>query len=701
MSDSLLQIVWRQRLVVAGCIGACILAALAFLVLGTPKYTSTARIHVQRNGPQIIGQPRAEPSSDDPFIYTQREVVSSVPVLALAAADPNVIGLSVLRNVRDPIGYLKRNLDVEAGKKDELITLTFDAPDPAEANKVLAAIIKAYQAYSTDQRKQTASEVYSLLAAEKARATAEMAAKTQALAIQLRSGAMPAGGQDNAEFNLLVQRLGSLSQQLSDARKASLDAWAAREEVKRTILTVPAKAAAVAAYRKAGGAGDDPVRLRTELQQLRARLQVFSTRYGPEHNGIQALNREIEQVEIAYAAAVENHFEIAKALEAEAKNELDAMQTTANDQRARTAQVAWQQAETNVLQKHLDTIDARMKEVGLTEGGGAAHVNVLEAPHTDLQPSKPNRPRTLAIAAAIGLLLGVGIGCARDWYRFRLRSSAQAESALGLPVLATIPSMPQLETSPSGVRSIEGRAQPFAEVAAAYLALRRLAPADAPDAADRTILVTSATHGDGKSTVTANLAVFLAQLGRRVLLIDGDLRSMAHPAPFNVEAVAGGLTDVLAGTGEVANAIRASRIEGLEVFPCGGPTPNPETVFNNPRFAELLDELAEVYDHVLIDAPAMRAGSDARVMAAICDVTLLVMRDQPSNRRTAAAARDALQMVGANVGGVILNGVPRGQAEGSVPPSNGHGSHRPARMTAVRRKAALRGPVASEMASQA
>jgi capsular exopolysaccharide synthesis family protein len=692
MSDSLLQIVWRQRLVVAACVGACVLAALGYLVIATPKYTSTARISVQKNGPAIIGQQRPEPSADDPFLYTQKEVVSSVPVLALAAADPNLTGASTLRNTRDPITVLKRNLEVEAGKKDNLVTLSFDATDPAEADKILNAIIKAYRTYSADQRKQTAGEVYTLLAKEKERATAELASKTQALSAQLRAGAIPAGSEGN---EILMNRLASLSQTLSDARKASLDAWAMHEEVKRTILADPAKATAVQDYRKTGGAGDDPIRLRTELQQLRTKLQVFSSRYGPEHNGIQALHREIDQAEIVYAAAVETKFEITKEAERLAQKAIDDLQVTANDQRARGAEAAWKKAEIDVLQKHVDTIDARMKEVGLTEEGAtAAYVNVLEAPHCELAPTKPNRVRTLAIGAALGFLIGIGLGCARDWYRFRLRNSAQAEAALGLPVLATIPAIPQLEASPSGVRSIEGQPQPFAEVAAAYLALRRLSPE--LDDADRTILVTSASTGDGKSTVTANLAVFLAQLGRRVLLIDADLRSAAHAPPLSVEPIGGGLTDVLDGDAAVENAIRASRIEGLEVFPAGAPRENPDQIFNNPRFAELLDELAEVYDHVLIDAPAMRSGPDARVMAAMCDVTLLVMRDQPSNRRTAAAARDALTMVGANVGGIILNGVPRGPGSAA---SNGTAMPvRAARMTASRRRASLRGPGASELA---
>lgn len=701
MSDSLLQILWRQRLVVAACIGAAVLMALSYLVVATPKYTSSARIHVTRNGPQIMGQPRPEPSPDDPFIYTQREVVASVPVLALATADPSVAGLSVLKNVRDPVGYLKRNLDVEAGKKDELITLTFDAPDSSEADKVLGAVIKAYQTYSTDQRKQTATEVYALLAKERDRAATELATKTQQLTQQLRGGAVLPTGQDGADFNVLVQRLGVATQALTEARKASLDAWTAHEEVTRTILKDPSKAAAVAAYRKSGGAGDDPIRLRTELQQLRSRLQVYSQRYGPEHNGIQALTREIEQQEIVYAAAVETRYEITQQVEKDAQGTLDALQVSANDRRVASAQLAGLQAEIAVGRKTLDTIDAHMQEVNLTDVGNAAHVSVLEAPHAELTPSKPNRVRVLAIGAALGLLVGLGLACARDWYRFRLRNSTQAEAALGLPVLATIPAMPQLTGSSSGVRSIEGQPQPFAEVAAAYLALRRLAPADAPDDNDRTILVTSSLAGDGKSTVAANLAVFLAQLGRRVLLVDADLRSVTHAPPLSVEAVGGGLTDVLDGNAAVENAIRASRVEGLEVFPCGGPRDNPDAIFNNPRFAELLDELADVYDHVLIDAPAMRSGPDARIMAAMCDVTLLVMRDQPSNRRTAAAARDALQMVGANVGGVILNGVPRGPGSATSGNNSNGSNNRPMRMTTVRRKAALRGPMPGELARPA
>ena len=178
---------------------------------------------------------------------------------------------------------------------------------------------------------------------------------------------------------------------------------------------------------------------------------------------------------------------------------------------------------------------------------------------------------------------------------------------------------------------------------------------------DRTILVTSAVAREGKSTVASRLAVSLAGCGRRVLLVDANLagRRSRH---CSTSGRGPGLADVLAGRATLDDAIRPTSAANLEVLTAGRTAADPLVLLNRAELVEMLEQVAEVYDHVIVDSPAVRGSDDARVIAAACDATLLVLRNTEANLRTGIHARDALAVVGANVVGVIVNTVPQAAA---------------------------------------
>jgi capsular exopolysaccharide synthesis family protein len=209
------------------------------------------------------------------------------------------------------------------------------------------------------------------------------------------------------------------------------------------------------------------------------------------------------------------------------------------------------------------------------------------------------------------------------------------------------------------VRSQRILLDPSSDAAEAYRALRTAVHFGVPADRSKTILVTSPTPADGKSTLCSNLAIAMAQAGKRVLLVDADLRHPRQHEAFGVEN-ATGLSGVL-GASEIpfVNAIQPTQIGGLDILPCGPRPDNPSELLNSQRFIEVLEELADAYDHVLIDSPPVMMVTDARIVAASCDVTLLVVRQSKANRRMCEMSRDGLASVGANVLGIVLNDVPR------------------------------------------
>jgi capsular exopolysaccharide synthesis family protein len=176
----------------------------------------------------------------------------------------------------------------------------------------------------------------------------------------------------------------------------------------------------------------------------------------------------------------------------------------------------------------------------------------------------------------------------------------------------------------------------------------------------KTILVTSPAPGDGKTTLISNLAIAVAQGDRRTLLIDADCRRPMQHKIFKLSDKTG-LSSVLGGQAKFADAVQKTAIANLDVLPCGPLPSNPAEMLDSQAFLDLLAQVSKLYDQVLIDSPPVMPVTDARILAAGCDATLLVLRAEKSTRRLSEHARNALQSVGAGLLGVVVNDVPRGK----------------------------------------
>ncbi len=173
----------------------------------------------------------------------------------------------------------------------------------------------------------------------------------------------------------------------------------------------------------------------------------------------------------------------------------------------------------------------------------------------------------------------------------------------------------------------------------------------------RSLVVTSPGPGEGKSITLANLAVVAAQMGQRVILVDGDLRKPQLSELFGLHNDSG-LTNVVAGSSNAESALQAvAEVPGLRVLTSGPLPPSPTTVLASRRMGELADELAEQADLLLLDAPPVLTVSDASVLASRVNGVLLVLNAGQTKRENARRAKDALEKVNAQIIGVVLTNV--------------------------------------------
>jgi capsular exopolysaccharide synthesis family protein len=167
--------------------------------------------------------------------------------------------------------------------------------------------------------------------------------------------------------------------------------------------------------------------------------------------------------------------------------------------------------------------------------------------------------------------------------------------------------------------------------------------------------------GDGKTTLTSNLAISMAQTGRRVLLIDADCRGPMQHKIFSISDKRG-LSTVLKGEATFAEVVQKTMVANLDVLSCGEVPTHPAELLDTRTFLDLLKEVSANYDHVLIDSPPVVPIADARILAASCDATILILRAAKSTKGVADHALDILASVGASVVGVVVNDIAANRA---------------------------------------
>ncbi|SCE95009.1 polysaccharide biosynthesis tyrosine autokinase [Micromonospora mirobrigensis] len=284
------------------------------------------------------------------------------------------------------------------------------------------------------------------------------------------------------------------------------------------------------------------------------------------------------------------------------------------------------------------------------DGGGATiKVEVISGPRVGSTPVSPNPVRNLTLGALAGLLAGLALAVLRTRLDTRLRDSLTLQRVTGSPLLGEIP----FDSSARSAPLIIGDAANSARAEAVRKLRTNLRFVDVHEPA-RVIAVTSALQGEGKTTLSCNLAIALAEAGWRVALVDADLRRPKVADYLGLESGVG-LTDVLLGDVQVGDVVQRWGDKSLLVLPSGSTPPNPSELLGSKAMADLLVVLRQSADIVVIDTAPLRTVTDGVVVAVQADGALLVSQHGRTDRTHVAAAAQSLQSVSVRLLGCVLN----------------------------------------------
>jgi non-specific protein-tyrosine kinase len=320
-------------------------------------------------------------------------------------------------------------------------------------------------------------------------------------------------------------------------------------------------------------------------------------------------------------------------------------------------QIADTQTQIQALEQKLTTYQANYAQLLGFVGGGINAVNVVAPAELPTQPIGPNKALTILLAAVIGMLLALGAAFLLDYLDDTLKTPDDIKNALDLSTLGAVT---QIEGEVPEQKLVAGL-QPKSPTAEAYRILRTNIQFSALDNPPRTLMITSSSPSEGKSTTLANLGLVMAQQGQHVILVDTDLRRPTLHRLFQLPNSVGLSNALLQVQPDLDNLLQDTRYENLQVLTTGPLPPNPAEMLGSERFRDLLKQLAGRADVVLLDSPPVLAVTDAAILARQTDGVVLVVEAGLTRRQVAQNAKEALEKVGANILGVSLNRLqPRG-----------------------------------------
>jgi capsular exopolysaccharide synthesis family protein len=410
--------------------------------------------------------------------------------------------------------------------------------------------------------------------------------------------------------------------------------------------------------------------LKQEATTLEARYRELSQTFKPEYPRLHRLaqnvaeirqqlreeiRRVVEAIRNEYRAALQNETELRKVMD---------------DQQGRARKLDGQMARYNLLRREADahrelyaTLSARLKETRVSSALVTSNISIVDRAEVPLRSAQPRAAVNLLVGCLIGIFGGLAVALIFEYLDTSIRDPRQVETVLKVPTLGLVPARGALTSRNGDERRAAG---PFALVAhhatssvlaEAFRGVRTSVIYATPDQPPKTLLVTSLQQQDGKTSVSTNCAISLAQLGAGdVLLIDADLR---HPNLHDILGVAQvpGLSDVLAGGVGIADVIRPTRIPGLHVVTAGPIPLHPTELLASRRFTDALTTLEGRFAHIVIDTPPMLGISDTLVLAPRVEGVVLVLRHGRASREAAQRAVQLLDSIRARVLGVVLNHV--------------------------------------------
>ena len=661
-----------------------------------PVYKATCQILIERDNPKVvkIEEVMAIDASSTDYYQTQYEILKSQELAERVIKRLNLydnkefnrkpkIGLgTIIAAIRNFIGnaikniigskkeqkeyqidetnqlikaYLAR-LDIKPIRKSRLVNISFEAHDPQLAAQIANTHAKLYIEQNLERKFSASKEAVNWLN-KRIKEVKEKLEKSEEALRKYKQAHDLVSIDFEESHNIRVQRLNELNTALMEARTKRIEKENLYRELKRIsdkpelIESMPAVVA-------------NPLiqQLKAEYIKSKADYSKLSQSYGPEHPKMIRLRSEIKELKNKIASEVKK---IARSIETEyrvAKKQEAALNKALEEEKKKALALSEKEIQYNVLKREVEinrtlyeSLLKRAKETNITEDLPVSNVSIVDPARIPDLPFKPKKRLNILLAMVVGLTMGIGLAFFLEYLDDTIKTPEEVERYLKIPFLGYIGKVIIAKDNPYSPDLVALK-EPKSHIAEMLRNVRTNILFSTSNFPRKALLVTSSTQGEGKTFLTINLGISLAQMGKRVVVIDADLRKTRIHRTFGLKKHPG-LTEVLTGNHGLESVIQDTKVENLKIIPCGTIPPNPAELLSSEAMKDLIDRLKEQFDFVLFDSPPVMSVTDPTILANLADGVIIVIKGGETPRPPIQRALQQLSKLDTKLLGVVLNGI--------------------------------------------
>jgi polysaccharide biosynthesis transport protein len=661
----------KHRWLIVGAVVAALTVGVVVTLLSRPIYTASASLQLDREAAKVVNtEDTATPSEEmiagDEFFQTQYALLASRSLairvaqsLGLTQSDDFIRqmgGNPRIGDRRDQVlTLMSKRLGVTPTRGSRLVTVSFSTSDPALSARVTNAFAEQFITANLDRRFEASSYARDFLEQQLAIVKAKLEASERDVVayaishqiIELTQNVQPGDGQPiepAQQQSLVAANLEALSASLAAAKTARIQAEQNWREAQATpglglpqILQSPMV--------------EDLAQKRAELNaDYENQLRLFKPDYPAmlqEKAQIDELDRQLDLAAGTIRASLQTQYQAALRNEQELSGQVDTLKGSVLDLRDKSI-------EYNILQREVDTnrtlydgLLQRYKEVGVAGGITTNNISIVDRAEPPPRPSSPKPLLNMGLSVLAGLIIGVGLAFVREALDQGVRAPSDIESKIGIPCLGAAPLLEK------GIQPAEALADQKSSLTEAYQSIRSALQFATRDGFPKSLLITSARPGEGKSTTAFAIANSLARLGFETLLVDADLRNPSLHKSMGADNRSG-LTNALTGAATLPEVVQKSDVPNLFLVTSGPMPPNPAELLSGARLKGFVDDAIASFDMVIIDGPPVMGLADAPSIGAMVTGILLVVEAGHTGQAQARAAIRRLLMANGHLIGAIL-----------------------------------------------
>ena len=676
----------RHWLPATSVFGLVVVLTALTTILQKPVYEAKGKLLIKKSNnvtsamrEEDLGQEKLNSvgRQSDP-LNTEAEIIRSAPIARRTIA--------TLKLEIKPNKFLPRLKVKQIGATD-ILEVSYRSPDSKEAAIVVNQIMNLYLENNVLANRTEAAAARQFIT--------EQLPKTEAIVRQAEIILRRFEEENNivdleAEAQSAVEVIANLKSQVNEVQAKLADAKTQSEALRKDFLGMNSQEAI-----SASSVSQSPgvQRALEDLQQIESLLAVGRTIYQETHPTLVSLNSKKASLESLLKGRLEQVIGVQNQPNRDLQVGALKQQITADLVRLETGRLglgSQLSALSNILatyqeqtkgipklkqrkreldrevqaaQSTYETLLRRLEEIRVEENRAVGNARLIEDAQVPELSVASNKLGNLALGNLLGILLAIGTALVLDALNTSIKTVKEAKEVFGYTLLGIIPAFGKSEKSPlhnenseqSAASKIVVRDTPRSPISETYRMLQANLKFLSSDKELKVIVVTSSVPQEGKSTVSANLAVAMAQSGHKVLLLDADMRLPSQHNIWNLLNQTG-LSNVLVGQAQLKTAIKEV-MTNLHVLTAGVTPPNPMALLDSKRMASLIEKFSQNYSFVIIDTPSLSIAADAPILGKMADGILLVVQPGLVDSSSAAAAKEFLKQSGQNVLGQVVNGV--------------------------------------------